>query len=446
MTITSEILLNLRRSYKLTQEEMAEKLMVTRQAVSRWENGDTTPSIDTLKIISMVFGISINHLLGQSNDDICKYCGAQITEREINSNKNIHDENFGGKTVKNMLVTGGAGFIGSNFIHYMLTHEYDCNIINLDTLTYAGNLENLTAIKDSPKYTFIKGNICDGNLLDEIFTKHNIDTIINFAAESHVDRSIIEPDIFVKTNVTGTHVLLEIAKKHWKIKPGDKYDREYKMGVKFIQISTDEVYGSLGETGLFTETTPLAPNSPYSASKASADMFVRAYHETFGLPVNITRCSNNYGPYQFPEKLIPLMINNCINNKHLPVYGVGAQIRDWLYVEDHCSAIFAVMMKGISGEVYNIGGNNEMKNIDVVKLLVKALGKTDDLIQYVKDRPGHDMRYAINNSKITTELGWVPEYSFEQGMKRTIEWYLSNSERMNRVVSGEYENYYKEMY
>jgi len=453
---TKEILLELRKKNRLTQDEMAEKLMVTRQAVSRWENGETVPSSDTLKMISMIFGISINYLLGQPQSAACPSCGTPIDKtrdfktpnNEISNGETNtkHNYNNGGMTMKSILITGGAGFIGSNFIRYMLASDFTHKIINLDTLTYAGNLENLDTIRNDSRYTFIKGNICDGRLLDEIFTQYNIDTVVNFAAETHVDRSIVDPDIFVKTNVTGTHTLLECAKKHWKINLGDKYDREYTPGVKFIQVSTDEVYGTLGDTGLFVESTPLAPNSPYSASKASADMFVRAYNETFGLPINITRCSNNYGPYQFPEKLIPLMISNCLQNKPLPVYGVGAQVRDWLYVEDHCSAIYAVMTKGRSGEVYNIGGNNEKQNIEVVRLLIKELGKTDELIQYVQDRPGHDMRYAIDNSKITSQLGWVPSYTFEQGMKKTIDWYVDNREWMDRVVSGEYECYYRDMY
>ena len=348
--------------------------------------------------------------------------------------------------MKNILVTGGAGFIGSNFVQYMIGLDNDFHIINLDALTYAGNLENLKDIESSPRCIFVKGNICDKDLVDDVFDKYSIDTVVNFAAESHVDRSIIEPDIFVRTNIIGTHTLLECAKRHWKTEPDDKYSRDYTAGVKFLQISTDEVYGALGVVGMFTELTPLSPNSPYSASKASADMFVRAYGETYGMPINITRCSNNYGPYQFPEKLIPLMINNCLNDKSLPVYGVGAQVRDWLFVEDHCSAIFAVLAKGKVGEVYNIGGNNEKKNIEIVRLLISELEKTEDLIHFVKDRPGHDMRYAIDNSKITNELGWSPAYTFEQGMKKTIEWYLENREWMNRVISGEYERYYEKMY
>ncbi|HHX60834.1 MAG TPA: dTDP-glucose 4,6-dehydratase [Epulopiscium sp.] len=347
--------------------------------------------------------------------------------------------------MKNILITGGAGFIGSVFVKHMLS-SYDYNIVNLDVLTYAGNLENLKEIEDHPKYTFVKGDIQDEDLVEKIFSDHKIDAVVNFAAESHVDRSIEDPQIFLKTNILGTQVLLDVAKKHWKVNPEDKYCREFKEGVKFLQVSTDEVYGTLGKEGLFTETTPLAPNSPYSSSKTSADLFVRAYHETYGMPVNITRCSNNYGPYQFPEKLIPLIINNCQNDKDLPVYGDGMQIRDWLHVIDHCTAIDTVLHKGEVGEVYNIGGNNEKANIEIVKLIIENLNKSEDLIKYVQDRPGHDRRYAIDNHKITTELGWSPSYTFEQGIKETIEWYVANEEWMEKIVSGAYMDYYKEMY
>ncbi len=345
----------------------------------------------------------------------------------------------------NILVTGGAGFIGSNFIKYMLS-KYNYNIINLDLLTYAGNLNNLDEIKHLDNYSFIKGDICDKALLEEIFENNNIDIVINFAAESHVDRSIDGPEVFLRTNILGTQALLDTAKKYWKKDFSNKYSREYKQGCKFIQVSTDEVYGSLGKTGLFTEETPLCPNSPYSCSKASADMFVRAYHETYGLPINITRCSNNYGPYQFPEKLIPLMINNAINDKKLPVYGDGMQVRDWLYVEDHCSAIDAVLHKGVYGETYNIGGNNEKENIFIVNSILEALDKSENLISYVEDRLGHDRRYAIDNSKIMRELGWVPKYTFEEGIKLTIDWYLDNLEWLKNIVSGAYADYYNDMY
>lgn len=348
--------------------------------------------------------------------------------------------------MKNMLITGGAGFIGANFVHYILNNYQDVQIVNLDALTYAGNLENLDTVQDDPRYRFVKGDIRDRELVEKLFQTYNFDTVVNFAAESHVDRSITEPEIFLTTNIIGTQTLLDAAKRAWKVEPDNKYSREYIPGVKYLQVSTDEVYGALGKTGMFTETTPLSPNSPYSASKAGADMIVRAYHETFGLPINITRCSNNYGPYQFPEKLIPLMINNCQNDKALPVYGDGMQIRDWLYVEDHCSAIATVLEKGKVGEVYNIGGNNEKANIEIVKLLISSLGKSEDLITYVQDRPGHDRRYAIDNSKITSELGWSPAYTFEVGINKTIAWYLENKQWMERITSGAYARYYEKMY
>ncbi|SMG46781.1 dTDP-glucose 4,6-dehydratase [Paenibacillus aquistagni] len=330
-----------------------------------------------------------------------------------------------------LLVTGGAGFIGSNFVMYMLNKYPNYQIINMDSLTYAGNLENLKSIEDHEGYTFIKADIADAHAVDQAF-KGGIDVVVNFAAESHVDRSILEPEIFVKTNVMGTQVLLDAAKKY---------------GVtKYVQVSTDEVYGSLGETGLFTEETPLSPNSPYSASKAGSDMLVRAYHETFGLPVNITRCSNNYGPYQFPEKLIPLIISNALNNKDLPVYGDGLNIRDWLYVEDHCSAIDLVIHNGVNGEVYNIGGNNERTNIHIVKTILQELNMPESLIKYVKDRLGHDRRYGINATKITSDLGWQPKHNFESGIKETIRWYLDNQSWWERIQSGKYQAYYEKQY
>lgn len=347
--------------------------------------------------------------------------------------------------MKSILVTGGAGFIGSNFIKYMLeTHEY--YIVNLDCLTYAGNLENLEDVSDSPRYTFIKGDVRDRELVEEIFGDYKVDTVINFAAESHVDRSIEEPEVFITTNILGTQVLLDAAKKFWKISRENKYCKAFKEGVKFIQVSTDEVYGTLGDTGLFTEITPLAPNSPYSASKASADFMVRSYHETYGMPINITRCSNNYGPYQFPEKLIPLMLNNCLNDQPLPVYGDGMQIRDWLHVKDHCRAIDTVLHKGVMGEVYNIGGNNEKANIEIIKLILDELGRDESRIRYVQDRPGHDRRYAIDNSKITRELDWRPSYTFEQGIKETIAWYVEHKGWMEKIVSGDYKEYYSKYY
>ena len=349
--------------------------------------------------------------------------------------------------MKKVLVTGGAGFIGSNFIHYMLENksEIEC-LVNLDNLTYAGNLENLLAVQEDKRYKFVKGDIRDKELVEKLFSEHEFDTVVHFAAESHVDRSIEEPELFLTTNIVGTQTLLEAAKRHWKIHPEDKYSREYRGGVKYLQVSTDEVYGALGATGMFTETTPLSPNSPYSASKASADLIVRAYHETYGMPVNITRCSNNYGPYQFPEKLIPLMIHNASNDKALPVYGDGMQIRDWLHVSDHCAAIATVIEKGKVGEVYNIGGNNEKANIDIVRLILSELGKPESLITYVTDRKGHDMRYAIDPTKIHNELGWLPETKFADGIKKTIQWYLDNREWWETIISGEYQNYYEKMY
>ncbi|SFS84493.1 dTDP-glucose 4,6-dehydratase [Paenibacillus sp. 453mf] len=330
-----------------------------------------------------------------------------------------------------LLVTGGAGFIGSNFVLYMLRVHPEYEIINVDALTYAGNLENLKSIENNPKHTFVKAGITDAKAMDELI-QQDVDVVVNFAAESHVDRSILEPDVFVKTNVLGTQVLLDAAKK-------------YNVS-KFVQVSTDEVYGSLGATGLFTEETPLAPNSPYSASKAGGDLLVRAYHETFGLPVNITRCSNNYGPYQFPEKLIPLMISHALSDKSLPIYGDGLNIRDWLYVEDHCIAIDLVIHQGKLGEVYNIGGNNERTNIEIVETILEELGKPKSLITYVKDRPGHDRRYGIDPEKTMTELGWKPKHSFETGIKETIRWYLDNEEWWTRIQSGAYQQYYSQQY
>jgi len=348
--------------------------------------------------------------------------------------------------LKTMLVTGGAGFIGSNFIHLMLKKHPDYKIINLDALTYAGNLENLKSAEGNPNYVFVKADIRDRAAVAGIFDKYRIDYVVNFAAESHVDRSITDPEIFLSTNIIGMQVLLETAKAHWKLEPDNKYSREYREGVRFHQVSTDEVYGALGKNGMFVETMPLMPNSPYSASKSSADLIVRAYHETFGMPVTITRCSNNYGPYQFPEKFIPLMINNCMNDKPLPVYGDGMQIRDWLHVSDHCEAIDCVLHNGFNGEIYNVGGNNEKANIEIVRLIISTLGKSENLIKHVKDRPGHDRRYAIDNTKITTKLGWHPLYTFEDGMKETIEWYIENTEWVSHIVNGNYRDYYSAMY
>ena len=349
--------------------------------------------------------------------------------------------------MKKLLVTGGAGFIGSNFIQYILDKQQDLVLLlDLDLLTYAGNLENLEPVKDDPRYRFVKGDIRDKTLVEKLFAEYDFDTVVHFAAESHVDRSILEPEVFLTTNIIGTQTLLDAAKRHWNLDPDNKHSREYRPGVRYLQVSTDEVYGALGKTGMFTETTPLAPNSPYSASKTGADLIVRAYHQTYGLPVNITRCSNNYGPYQFPEKLIPLMIHNARQDKPLPVYGDGMQIRDWLHVKDHCSAIATVLEKGKTGEVYNIGGNNEKANIEIVRLILEALGKPESLITYVQDRPGHDRRYAIDNTKITTELGWAPAYTFEEGIRETIRWYLDHPGWVERVTSGAYQRYYQEMY
>ncbi|BCC61871.1 TPA: dTDP-glucose 4,6-dehydratase [Bacillus cereus] len=331
-----------------------------------------------------------------------------------------------------ILVTGGAGFIGSNFVNYMVKKYPAYNVVNLDALTYAGNLENLKAIEDAPNYKFVKGDIADRQFINQLFEEEGFDYVLNFAAESHVDRSITNPDIFIQTNIQGTQILLDAA-KNAKIK-------------KYLQVSTDEVYGTLGDTGYFTEETPLASNSPYSSSKAGADLLVRAYHETFGLPVNITRCSNNYGPFHFPEKLIPLMIINALNNKQLPVYGDGLNVRDWLHVEDHCQAIDLVLHKGKNGEVYNVGGNNERTNIEIVKTILKALDKPESLIQYVTDRPGHDRRYAIDATKLREELGWSPKYNFDTGIKQTINWYLENQDWWNNIISGEYQEYFDNQY
>lgn len=348
--------------------------------------------------------------------------------------------------MKTYLVTGGAGFIGSNFVYYLLNRYSDIRIINLDKLTYAGNLENLKEAEGNSRYTFIQGDICNKELIEKIFGENDIDYVINFAAESHVDRSIKEPEIFVITNVIGTVTLLNAVKNAWKI------DGVFKEGKKYLQVSTDEVYGSLGETGYFTEATPLDPHSPYASSKASADLMAKAYIDTYKMPINITRCSNNYGSFQFPEKLIPLLINNCLNHKNLPVYGDGLNVRDWLYVEDHCKAIDMVINKGILGEVYNIGGHNERTNIQIVKIVINYLQKhvdngiTEDLITYVEDRKGHDQRYGIDPTKIKEELGWYPETTFEVGIEKTIEWYLQNNEWMMNVTSGEYQNYYNNMY
>ncbi len=319
----------------------------------------------------------------------------------------------------NLLVTGGAGFIGSCFVRHILNKYNDYKVINLDALTYAGNIDNLDDIKDNPNYKFVHGNICDKKLVAELVSQ--VDTVINFAAESHVDRSITGPEIFIETNVKGTLNLLQ-ASKEAKIE-------------RFLQVSTDEVYGTLGKDGYFYETTPLAPNSPYSASKASADLLVRAYYETYKMPVLNTRCSNNYGPYQYPEKLIPFFISKLLKNEKVPVYGDGLNVRDWLYVYDHCSAIDTVLHKGKIGEVYNIGGHNEKTNLEITKIILNAMGKDENSIEYVQDRLGHDRRYAIDNHKIQTELGWEPSLTFEEGIKLTIDWYLNNQDWIKSIES-----------
>jgi dTDP-glucose 4,6-dehydratase len=330
-----------------------------------------------------------------------------------------------------ILVTGGAGFIGSNFIKHILSHYPHYKIVNLDKLTYAGNLDNLSDIEDDPNYQFIKGNICDQNLVERI-VEDKIDVIVNFAAETHVDRSIYDPKIFVETNVLGTQVLLESTLK-------------FKIG-RFIQISTDEVYGSLGKGGSFIESSPLLPNSPYSASKASADLLVRSYFKTFGLSAIITRCTNNYGPYQFPEKLIPLFITNALTGQELPIYGDGLYIRDWIYVEDHCKALDSVLHKGKIGEIYNISGSYEKTNLEITELILKKLNKPKSLIKHVKDRPAHDRRYALDSSKIRNELGWKPDASFEEGIDKTVDWYIANQKWWQKIKTGEYLEYYQKHY
>jgi dTDP-glucose 4,6-dehydratase len=329
-----------------------------------------------------------------------------------------------------ILVTGGCGFIGSNFVRHIL-EKYQYNVVNFDKLTYAGNPENLQDIEKDKRYTFIRGDIAEVSDLEKVF-KLPIEIIVNFAAESHVDRSIIDPDTFIKTNINGTFQLLEMARK-----------RNVK---RFVQISTDEVYGSLGTEGKFSEVTPLAPNSPYSASKTSADVLAMSYYKTYNMPVVITRCSNNYGPYQFPEKLIPLIITNAMNDIELPVYGDGLNVRDWIHVADHCEAIDAVLHKGKEGNVYNVGGENERTNIEIVKLILKALGKSEALIKYVKDRPGHDRRYAIDSTKLKKELGFSPKIDFTHGMEETVKWYSENRNWWERIKSGAYLEYYKSMY
>lgn len=331
-----------------------------------------------------------------------------------------------------ILVTGGAGFIGSNFVRFVLSNTDDVRVVNLDCLTYAGNLGNLNDVSEDPRYTFAKLDICNTDEIVELCRLHGIDSIVNFAAESHVDRSITGPREFIRTNVEGTLSLLEVARTC-----GD---------LRFVQVSTDEVYGSLGPTGRFTETTPLDPHSPYSASKTAADHLVSAFGTTYGLPVVITRCSNNYGPFQFPEKMVPLMINNARRDEPLPVYGDGSNVRDWIYVEDHCRALWQALTRGRKGRVYNIGGNSERTNLEVVKTILRHMGKPESLIRFVKDRPGHDFRYAIDASRIRDELGWQPSVDFDAGLEMTIRWYLEHQSWLDQVTSGAYQKYYEEMY
>lgn len=323
-----------------------------------------------------------------------------------------------------VLVTGGAGFIGSNFIHYMLKEHEDCEVVNIDLLTYAGNLASLDDIKENKRYSFYKGDIADKEFVDKVFSKEKVDVVVNFAAESHVDRSILNPDIFLHTNIMGTHTLLRAA-------------QEYNI-TRYHQVSTDEVYGDLPldrSDLMFTENTPIHASSPYSASKAAADLLVMAYYRTYGIPVTISRCSNNYGPYQFPEKLIPLMLINAMGDKQLPVYGNGSNIRDWLYVEDHCRAIDLILQSKTTGQIYNVGGMNEISNIDIVKMILEFAGKDESLIKYVEDRPGHDLRYAIDPTKITRELGWTPHYDVKTGINKTLEWYVNNQEWWGKLLS-----------
>ena len=372
------------------------------------------------------------------------------------------------------LVTGGAGFIGANFVKYMLSHYDDIRIIVLDALTYAGYLGTIAEDIDDERCIFIKGDICDKDVVEEIFSQSKIHYVVNFAAESHVDRSIENPQLFLQTNILGTQNLLDVAKKYWTAGKDESGYPIWKQGVRFHQVSTDEVYGSLGTDGFFTEDTPLDPRSPYSASKASADFFVKAYADTYKMPTTVTRCSNNYGPYHFPEKLIPLIIKNILEGKNLPVYGDGSNVRDWLYVEDHCKAIDMVIRRGKNGEIYNVGGHNEMKNIDIVKLTIQTVKQLMDekptykkvlkkqeldengeirtdwinnsLITFVADRLGHDQRYAIDPSFITQELGWKPETLFASGIVKTIKWYLENQDWVEAVTQEEYQNYYQRMY
>ncbi len=372
------------------------------------------------------------------------------------------------------LITGGAGFIGSNFVKRMLATHPEAKLVIFDALTYAGNLGTLAEELKDPRVTFVKGDICDKNITEKVFSDHQIDYVVNFAAESHVDRSIENPQLFLQVNILGTQNLLDTARKFWTIGKDENNYPIWRKGVKFLQVSTDEVYGSLGEEGYFTEETPLDPRSPYSAAKTGGDLIVKAYGETYKMPINITRCSNNYGPFHFPEKLIPLIIRNILAGQQLPVYGDGSNVRDWLYVDDHCKAIDIVLHKGRLGEVYNIGGHNERKNIEIVKLVIKTIHDimqkepkyrdvlkkkdvaadgsidiswiNDNLISFVKDRQGHDQRYAIDPTKISNELGWLPETTFDKGIVKTIYWYLDNQAWVEEVTSGDYMKYYEQMY
>ncbi|MGL5271935.1 MAG: dTDP-glucose 4,6-dehydratase [Phocaeicola sp.] len=376
--------------------------------------------------------------------------------------------------MKTYLVTGAAGFIGANYVKYLLAAHEDIRIVVLDALTYAGHLGTIATDIDSERCFFVKGDICNQSLVDQLFTEYKFDCIVNFAAESHVDRSIENPQLFLQTNILGTQTLLDIARKAWVTGRDENGYPTWRKNVRFHQVSTDEVYGSLGETGFFTEQTPLCPHSPYSASKTSADLIVMAYHDTYKMPVTITRCSNNYGPYHFPEKLIPLIIKNILEGKKLPVYGDGSNVRDWLYVEDHCKAIELVITKGRIGEVYNVGGHNERTNLEIVKTIIATIRQlmeenvayrnvlkkkekneageiaidwiNESLISFVKDRLGHDQRYAIDPTKITSELGWEPETTFDMGIVKTIKWYLENQCWVNEVTSGDYQHYYDNMY
>lgn len=348
--------------------------------------------------------------------------------------------------MKTYLVTGAAGFIGANYIKYILAKHNDIKVVILDALTYAGNLGTIAKDIDNERCVFIKGDICSRDVVDGLFAEYRFDYVVNFAAESHVDRSIENPQLFLITNILGTQNLLDCARRAWVMGKDEQGYPTWRKGVRYHQVSTDEVYGSLGAEGYFTEATPLCPHSPYSASKTSADMVVMAYHDTYKMPVTITRCSNNYGPYHFPEKLIPLMISRALADEALPVYGTGENVRDWLHVSDHCEAIDLIIHNGRVGEVYNVGGHNERTNLEVVKTILKALNKPESLIKFVTDRPGHDRRYAIDPTKLETELGWKPKYNFDTGIQQTIQWYLDNEDWWKHILSGEYSNYFDNMY